>query len=227
MHTWRNTQNSQTAQPPRLGFKKEIWKVRTYQSYWGRGAVKLPVERESCQLALQPHVDATVFLSRQRDLNLVFSLAADSRQAGLNHLTQVSEEGFDWGSQTPVKLLMMENKNVFIKHGFLLIWLLRTVRIKISAGYLFTFVHTCALLWMTAVSILSSHTQCMSVSRIWYAVSPNQLLARSWHPLMLTGSQGRRKRMSSAGAPLPSIGENRTKELLKGRVEMLYCHYYC
>lgn len=108
--------------------------------------MKLPVERESCQLALQPHVDATVFLSRQRDLNLVFSLAADSRQAGLNHLTQVSEEGFDWGSQTPVKLLMMENKNVFIKHGFLLIWLLRTVRIKISAGYLFTFVHTCAYL---------------------------------------------------------------------------------
>lgn len=94
--------------------------------------MKLPVERESCQLALQPHVDTTVFLSRQRDLNLVFSLAADSRQARLNHLTQVSEEGFYWGSQTPVKLLMMENKNVFIKHGFLLIWLLRTVRIKIS-----------------------------------------------------------------------------------------------
>lgn len=71
-------------------------------------------------------------------------------------------------------------------------------------NHLLSVVCTCALFWMAAESILSSYTQCMSVSRMWYAVSPNQLLARSWQPLMLTGIQGRCKRTSEE-APLAAI----------------------
>lgn len=49
---------------------------------------------------------------------------------------------------------------------------------------------TCALSWIAAESMLSSHTHCRSVSRIWYAVSPNQLLVSRGQPLMFAGSQG-------------------------------------
>lgn len=79
------------------------------------------------------------------------------------------------------------------------IWSKRKVKHHLLSGGC-----TCARLWMAAASIFSSHTQCMSVSRTWYSVSPNQLLARSWQPLMLTGSQGRCRR-TSAEDPRDSI----------------------
>lgn len=59
---------------------------------------------------------------------------------------------------------------------------------------------TCALFWMSAEPARSSHTQWVSVRRRWYVVSPNQLLASSRLPLMLTGSQGRCSRTSDAAS---------------------------
>lgn len=96
------------------------------------------------------------------------------------------------------------------------IYLSKESELKQFIYHLLSVVWTCALFWMSAVSILSSHTRCMSVSRMWYAVSPNQLLACSWQPLMLTGSQGRWRR-TSVGAPLASIvaqiqGTKQTKQ---------------
>lgn len=64
-------------------------------------------------------------------------------------------------------------------------------------------VRTCALLWMATVSMLSCHTYCRSVRRIWYSVSPKQLLVSSWQPPMSTGSQGwcrRRRRREASGS---------------------------
>lgn len=76
--------------------------------------MKLPVEGQPCQLALQLHADVAVFLSRQRNLRLAVDPPVTSCQTGLNHLTQVGEEGFDGSSQTSVQLLRGGEEELFM-----------------------------------------------------------------------------------------------------------------
>lgn len=161
--------------------------------------MKLPVEGQPRQLTLQLHADVPVLWARQGHLGLAVGLPATSWQPGLNHLTQVGEERFDWRSQTSVQLLGGRRQGLDIKR-------------KQLNDEFEIYECTWALLWMATDSILSSHTHCMSVSRTWYAVSPNQLLARSWQPLMLTGSQGRCRRTSASSIMAQKQDTKQTKQ---------------
>lgn len=70
---------------------------------------------------------------------------------------------------------------------------------------------TCALLWMAAVSMLSCHTHCRSVRRIWYSVSPNQLLVSSRRPPMSAGSHGWcRRRKSEVSCSITHLTKSQT-----------------
>lgn len=94
-------------------FFKDLNLYGSYHCDGGGGAVKLPVERQPRQLALQLHADVAVFLSRQRNLGLAVDPPVTSCQTGLNHLTQVGEEGFDGSSQTSVELLRGGEQDLF------------------------------------------------------------------------------------------------------------------
>ncbi len=95
--------------------KSSNLKSGPYHSDGCGGAVKLPVEGQPGQLALQLHADVTVLLSRQRNLGPVVGSPVTSWQTGLNHLTQVGEESFDRGSQTSVQLLGGETRFIYQK----------------------------------------------------------------------------------------------------------------
>lgn len=152
--------------------------------------MEVPVEGKSRQLALQLDADAAaVLLVHQGNLGLAAgSRALTSRETGPDHLTQVGKESPDRRPQTSVQLLGGNRENSVGRPT------------KTSCGGAGPcLVCTCALLWMAAVSMLSCHTHCRSVRRIWYSVSPNQLLVSSRRPPMSAGSQGwcRRRREAS------------------------------
>lgn len=158
-----------------------------------RGAVEVPVEGKSRQLALQLDADAAaILLVHQGNLGLAAGgRALTSRETGPDHLTQVGKESPDRRPQTSVQLLGGKRENSVGRPT------------KTSCGGAGPrLVRTCALLWMAAVSMLSCHTHCRSVRRIWYSVSPNQLLVSSRRPPMSAGSQGwcRRRRREASGS---------------------------
>ncbi len=90
-------------------------KYGPYHSDGCRGAVKLPVEGQPCQLTLQLHTDVAGLLARQRNLGLAIWSLVMSWQPRVNHLTQVGEERFDGGSQTSVQLLGGRKQDLFMK----------------------------------------------------------------------------------------------------------------
>lgn len=71
---------------------------------------------------------------------------------------------------------------------------------KLTMSTAVYFPRACERLWIAEESILSSHTQFMSVSRMWYEESLNKVLTRNWLPLMFTGTHGRWRRRSPGAA---------------------------
>lgn len=90
-----------------------LWElVLPHHGNGGRGAVKVPVEGKSCQLALQLDAEAAaVLLVHQGDLGPAAGChALTARETGPDHIAQVGEESPDRRPQTFVQLLEGKRK---------------------------------------------------------------------------------------------------------------------